>query len=44
MEGTFTSRGAAQAEAERLRQNGKRTVVRPVCTPLPTNPWLFFEE
>lgn len=44
LESTFSSRQAAQEEADRLRRSGKRTVVRPVTTPLPTNPWLFLQE
>jgi hypothetical protein len=37
---TYSSRGAAEVEADRLRGSGLRTVVQPVHTPLPTNPWL----
>ncbi len=37
---TFHSREAAEDEAGRLRRSGLRIVVRPVHTPLPTNPWL----
>lgn len=39
-DGTFHSRAAAEDEAGRLRRSGLGVVVRPVHTPLPTNPWL----
>jgi hypothetical protein len=37
---SFASRGAAEEEAGRLRRSGLEVVVRPVHTPLPTDPWL----
>jgi hypothetical protein len=37
---TFASHEAAVEEADMLRRSGLRTVVQPVHTPLPTNPWL----
>lgn len=41
---TFASRAAAEDEAGRLRASGLRTVVQPVHTPLPTNPWLCIDR
>lgn len=38
---SFSSRAPAEAEADRLRRSGLRTVVHAVHTPLPTNPWLL---
>lgn len=37
---TFSTRRAAEEEADRLHRSGVRTVVRPVHTPLPSDPWL----
>jgi hypothetical protein len=37
---TFASRQRAEEEADRLRRSGLRTAVRPVHTPLPSDPWL----
>lgn len=37
---TWSSRQAAEREADRLRRSGLRVDVRPVHTPLPTDPWL----
>ncbi|HEY0774227.1 MAG TPA: hypothetical protein VGD51_09110 [Nocardioidaceae bacterium] len=41
---TFHSRESAEGEADRLRRSGLRSVVRPVHTPLPTNPWLHIHD
>lgn len=41
---TFSSRQAAEEEADRLRRSGLRTVVRPVHTPLPSDPWLMIHS
>ncbi len=38
--GTFHSREAADAEAERLRRSGLEVVVHAAHAPLPTDPWL----
>lgn len=37
---TYSSRGAAEAEAGRLRRSGLEAVVQPAHTQLPVNPWL----
>ena len=43
-DGTYSSRGAAEEEADRLRRSGLRTVVQPVHTSLPTDPWLLIHS
>lgn len=37
---TYATRRSAEQEVDRLRRSGIRAVVRPIHSPLPSDPWL----